>query len=89
MTQDDGAAPKKAATQVPAQRFQLEHPTLEAIQARAIEVFGSEELAGQWMRTPLPVLDGATPEQYANSGDPAKQREVLTILGRIDYGLFG
>jgi uncharacterized protein (DUF2384 family) len=76
------------ATPVPEQRFQLEHPSAEAIQARAIEVFGSEELAGQWMRTPLPILEGATPEQYASSGDPTKQREVLTILGRIDYGLF-
>ena len=51
-------------------------------------MFGSEELAGQWMRTPLPILEGATPEQYSESGDPAKQREVLTILGRIDYGVF-
>jgi hypothetical protein len=40
------------------------------------------------MRTALPILEGATPEQYASSGDPAKQRAVLTILGRIDYRLF-
>ena len=40
------------------------------------------------MDTPLPVLDQQTPGQYADSGDAQKQREVLMILTRIDYGMF-
>jgi uncharacterized protein (DUF2384 family) len=77
-----------ATTSLAEQRYQLEHPSVDLIWARAIEVFGGEDLATKWMHTPLASLDQSTPEQYALSGDPAKQREVLTILGRIDYGLF-
>lgn len=68
--------------------YQLEHPSAEVIRARAAEVFGSEELAHKWMNTPLPILAQHTPAQYAESGDAAKQREVLMILVRIDYGMF-
>jgi uncharacterized protein (DUF2384 family) len=77
-----------AATSLAEQSCQLEHPDPDIIWARAIEVFGGEKLAVKWMRTPLAALEHFTPEQCALSGDPAKQREVLTILGRIDYGLF-
>lgn len=76
-----------AATTSDEQKYQLEHPSLEAIWARAIEVFGDEQLAREWMQTPLPLLDQHTPDQYANSGVQDRQREVLVILGRIDYGL--
>lgn len=67
---------------------QLAHPSAELIWARATEVFGSEELARKWMQTPLPVLDQHTPQQYAESGEASKQREVLMILVRIDFGMF-
>ena len=70
------------------QAYQLEHPSPEIIHARAVEVFGNEELADQWMRTPLPVLDQHTPEQDARSKSVEKQRRVLVIRGRIDYGVF-
>ena len=36
------------------------------------------------MDTPLPILGQSTPERYSSSGDVAKQREILTFLGRID-----
>ena len=67
---------------------QLEHPTAHAIWARAVEVFGKEELARRWMTTPLAILEHHTPQQYSDSGDPVKQREVLAVLVRIDYGMF-
>ncbi|HEY7336558.1 MAG TPA: MbcA/ParS/Xre antitoxin family protein [Bryobacteraceae bacterium] len=76
------------ATLLPEQRYQLEHPSAEIVHARALEVFGDEDLAERWLNTPLPILEGCTPAHYASSGEPAKQREVLTILGQIDYGLF-
>ena len=83
-----GATRSPAVTGLPEQAYQLEHPSSEAIWQRAIEVFGGEELARKWMHAPLPILDQSTPEQYSSSGDAAKQREVLAILGRIDYGIF-
>jgi uncharacterized protein (DUF2384 family) len=68
--------------------YQLEHPSREIIWARAAEVFGGAELATKWMETELPALDRQTPQQYADSGDAAKLREVLMILTRIDFGMF-
>ena len=77
-----------AVTDEAEQKLQLKHPTAEIIWERAIEVFGDEQKAQDWMRTPLPILDQHTPEEYATSNVLDKQREVLTILGRIDYGMF-
>lgn len=74
-------------TGAPEQALQLEHPSSDIIWARALEAFGNEEKAHRWMGTALPVLAGCTPEQYSHSGDAGKQREVLTILGQIEYGI--
>ena len=82
-----GAKRTSAITTEAEQRYQLEHPSAKIIRARAVEVFGSHELARNWMRTPLATLNQHTPEQYARSHDRAKQREVLVILGQIDYGM--
>ena len=41
------------------------------------------------MDNSIPILGGQTPQQYADSGDAEKQREVLTILARIDCGMIG
>jgi len=77
-----------ANTSVSEQAVQLEHPSPEVIWARALEVFGNEEKARRWMRTSLPILSGCTPEQYSASEDKAQQREVLTVLGQIEYGIY-
>ena len=68
--------------------YQLEHPSGELIWSRAVEVFGGDDLAKKWMETALPILDQQTPQQCADSGDAEKQRAVLMILTRIDYGMF-
>ncbi|MDP9114182.1 MAG: MbcA/ParS/Xre antitoxin family protein [Acidobacteriota bacterium] len=83
-----GATRSPAVTGLPEQSFQLEHPSSEAIWKRAVEVFGTEDLARKWLGTPLPILGQSTPQQFSSSGEVAKQREILTILGRIDYGIF-
>ena len=75
-------------TSIAEQGYQLEHPSAEIIWARAVEVFGDEEKARHWMQTTLPILDHHAPEEYAQSGDAGKQREVLGVLGAIDWGMF-
>lgn len=84
-----GATRTPAVTGLSELASQLEYPSAEAIWSRAVEVFGGEELARKWMETPLPVLDQLTPRSCTDSGDPAKQREILMILNRIDFGMFG
>jgi len=66
----------------------MEHPSPEAIWSRAVEIFDGEQLAREWMDHPLPLLEDHTPQEYADSGDAGKQRQVLTILARLDYGMF-
>ncbi len=83
-----GATRTPAITSISEQALQLEHPSSEIIWARALEVFGNEDKARRWMQTALPILTGCTPEQYSLSGDKEKQREVLTVLGQIDYGIY-
>jgi uncharacterized protein (DUF2384 family) len=83
-----GSTRTNLVTGVPEQALQLEHPSAEILWARALEVFGDEEKARRWMRTALPILSGGTPEQYSLSQDTEKQRQVLTILGQIEYGIY-
>ena len=66
----------------------MENPSAGHIWSRALEIFEGEELAREWMNHPLPILADHTPQEYADSGDAEKQREVLTILARLDYGMF-
>lgn len=83
-----GAKRSPAAIGVPEKAYQLRHPSAGVIWERAVEVFGNEDLARRWTRTPLSILDQRTPEQYSLSEDKGKRTEVLVILGRIDYGMF-
>jgi uncharacterized protein (DUF2384 family) len=83
-----GAIRTPAVTGISEQAEQLEHPSSEIIWARALEVFGDEDKARRWMQTALPILSGCSPEQYSLSEDQEKQREVLTVLGQIDYGIY-
>ena len=83
-----GSSQTILATSIAAQAMQMEHPSPAAVWSRAVEIFDGEELAREWMNNPLPILDHSTPQQYSDSGEPEKQRQVLTILARLDYGMF-
>lgn len=67
---------------------ELEHPNPTAIWNRALEVFGEEAKARSWMNTARDIFGGRTPADLVASGSPAEQRRVLTVLLRIDYGVF-
>ena len=66
----------------------MEHPSANTVWTRALEVFDDEAKARSWMKTARGLFDGLKPEELVNSGDAAKQRRVLEILIRIDYGVF-
>lgn len=57
-----------------------------AVWAHAVEVFGTEQKARQWMATRLSELNERTPEEVLTA-DPASD-EVDAVLDRIEYGVF-
>jgi uncharacterized protein (DUF2384 family) len=78
--------------QYPAEAEQLSealaHPSAKSIWARASETFGDEAKARHWMNPPRDIFDGRSPQDLVATGDPLEQRRVLTVLIRIDYGVF-
>ncbi len=67
---------------------QLQHPTADAIWARAVEVFGDEAEARSWLTSRRGIFGGHSPEELVSTADPAQLRRVLEVLIRIDYGVF-
>lgn len=59
---------------------------LARVMAHAIDTFGTQEKAAHWMQTSNLVLEGQTPLSLLDTD--AGVRQVDTILGRIDYGLY-
>ena len=53
---------------------------------RAVEVLGSEASARQWLATPVMALGWERPLDYADT--EAGAREVESVLGRIEHGVF-
>jgi putative toxin-antitoxin system antitoxin component (TIGR02293 family) len=59
---------------------------LAAVLARGSDVLGSMRNLLQWLRLPNPALGGEPP--LAHLDTEAGSREVETLLGRIEYGVF-
>jgi uncharacterized protein (DUF2384 family) len=66
----------------------LAHPSSNSVWARALETFGDEAKARHWMNAPRDIFEGRSPQELVDTGDPSEQRRVLTVLIRIDYGVF-
>ena len=47
---------------------------------------GDEEAARDWLRKPAPALDGETPLDHADT--EAGAREVETLIGRLEHGVY-
>src|SRR3954465_9117033 len=58
-------------------------PEVELI-AKALQIAGSPERLAEWIRTPVPALNGQTPYSLMHTEDGRKQ--VEDILGRIEHG---
>lgn len=58
----------------------------DAVIARAVEVFGEAEKARVWLDRPNHALSGATPLSLLST--PEGREQVLTLLGRIEHGVY-
>jgi len=54
--------------------------------SKAITVFGSQDEANKWLKSPQFGLGGAVPLDFAKS--EVGSREVENLLGRIEYGVY-
>lgn len=59
---------------------------LARIYARTLETFGAAQKASSWLQHPNRALGGQRPLDLLDTDSGV--REVETILGRIDYGLY-
>jgi len=53
---------------------------------KAVDVFGSPQIALDWMHERLLALDNRTPLEFCNTEEGAQ--EVEQLLGRIEHGIF-
>jgi putative toxin-antitoxin system antitoxin component (TIGR02293 family) len=58
----------------------------EAVLKKAVDVFGSEKAAKQWMREPAIGLNQAIPARLVSTAEGAKL--VDTYLDQIEYGVY-
>jgi putative toxin-antitoxin system antitoxin component (TIGR02293 family) len=59
---------------------------LARVAAQAVDVLGSREKAGRWLRHPNRALGGETPLSLVDTD--AGARQVEEILGRIEHGVY-
>lgn len=57
------------------------------LRERVEQVFGDKTKAMQWIVRPNGALDGAKPLEKAAMSDKGLE-DVLTVLGRIEHGIF-
>ncbi|MGE4345646.1 MAG: antitoxin Xre/MbcA/ParS toxin-binding domain-containing protein [Geoalkalibacter sp.] len=58
----------------------------ESVRRRALEVFGDEANAAEWLTTRIVALGGQTPVDTLLRANG--EEEVLAVLGRIEHGVF-
>jgi len=85
---DLGELPDDASfTQIKAVLDQAAFQTVpETIRCRALEVFGDEASAAEWLTTRITALGGQTPIDLLMRAEG--EEEVLKVLGRIEHGVF-
>lgn len=59
-------------------------PASSQIFDRAVSVFKDEEIAIEWLTSPLSILDGHCPMEFYST--PDMREKILNILSRIEHG---
>lgn len=75
----------KPTQNIPQQAAEVTISLMRAFE-KAKEIFGTQENAVKWLKSPNKVLGGITPVEAMSSRFGAE--EVMDILGRIEYGVF-
>ena len=75
----------KANQKIPQQAAEVTISLMRALD-KATEIFGSEEAAISWLKSPNKVLGGITPVQALSSRFGAE--EVMDMLGRVEWGIY-
>jgi len=60
--------------------------TIALVYGECLDVFGTEEVSVQWLKSPVPALGNSRPLDYLDTNAGADM--VMTLLRRIDYGVF-
>jgi small subunit ribosomal protein S10 len=60
-------------------------PEVELVR-KALDIIGSPTELANWMRMPLPALEGQTPYSLLTSAEG--RARIETVLGRIEHGIF-
>lgn len=59
---------------------------MDDVMLRAVDVFGGRPQAQAWLDRPNRALSGAAPQSLLAT--PEGRERVLTILGRIEHGIY-
>lgn len=59
---------------------------ISTVIAKCEDIFGNEERAVQWLKTPCMALNGESPLNMLDTSVGTSM--VMDVLGRIDYGVF-
>lgn len=59
---------------------------LASLHKKGVQVFGSDEAFSEWLRTPVPALDGYKPISFLDT--PFGFQLLHQVLGRIEHGVF-
>jgi putative toxin-antitoxin system antitoxin component (TIGR02293 family) len=60
--------------------------TIALVYSECIDVFGTGEISVRWLKSPIPALGNVRPLDYLDTNAGADM--VMTLLRRIDYGVF-
>jgi putative toxin-antitoxin system antitoxin component (TIGR02293 family) len=60
--------------------------TVAMVYAKGADVFGSEENSVAWLKSPVSALGNARPLDYLDTNAGADM--IMTLLGRIEYGVY-
>ncbi|MFA7061912.1 MAG: antitoxin Xre/MbcA/ParS toxin-binding domain-containing protein [Pedobacter sp.] len=60
--------------------------TVALVYSKCVDVFGSEENSVSWLKSPVYALGNARPLDYLDTNAGAEM--IMTLLGRIEYGVY-
>jgi putative toxin-antitoxin system antitoxin component (TIGR02293 family) len=60
--------------------------TIAIVYVKCLDIFGTEENSVAWLKSPIPALGNVKPLAYLDTNAGAEM--IMTLLGRIEYGVY-